>query len=102
MLNEAGFEVSEAENGSDALQRLSYLGAVDLVLVDWNMPIMNGFEFIRTIRADEKYRDMRIIMVTTETGSEEMSMALEAGADEYVMKPFTKDDILQKIQMLGI
>ena len=102
MLMESGFEVTEAENGQDGLARLAELGSVDLALVDWNMPVMNGYEFVQAVRKDRLHDGMRLMMVTTETGAEEMTLALEAGADEYVMKPFTKDAIIEKIRMLGL
>lgn len=102
MLREAGFETFEAGDGKEALAVLETEGAVELALVDWNMPVMNGFEFLCAARAEADYSSMRIMMVTTETGVEEMTKALESGADEYVMKPFTKDDIVEKIKMLGL
>lgn len=102
MLTEMGFEVTEAENGADALEKLEQLGPVELALVDWNMPVMNGFEFVKWVRGRSEHDNMRLMMVTTETGAEEMTMALEAGADEYVMKPFTRDAIGIKIRMLGL
>lgn len=102
MLVDAGFEVTEAQDGSDALSKLEGEGKVDLALVDWNMPVMNGLEFVKAVRAESRHDGMRIMMVTTETGAEEMTLALEAGADEYVMKPFTKEAITEKIRMLGL
>lgn len=102
MLLEAGFEVTEADNGADALAQLERLGSVELALVDWNMPVLNGYEFVKAVRAQPAHDDMKLIMVTTETGAQEMSMALEAGANEYVMKPFTKEDITEKLRMLGL
>lgn len=102
MLEGLGFEVTEAENGSEGLRRLEQSGPSDLALVDWNMPVMNGYEFVQKVRADEQYGDMRLMMVTTETGTEEMVMALEAGADEYVMKPFTQTELVSKLGLLGL
>ncbi len=102
ILVDIGFEVSEAENGSDALTRLRANGAPDLALVDWNMPVMNGFEFIQAVRQDSQYAALRLMMVTTETGFDEMQAALAAGANEYVMKPFTKEVILEKLSLMGI
>ncbi|MEE8606257.1 MAG: response regulator [Nitrospiraceae bacterium] len=102
ILKEIGFEVSEAGHGREALERLKEIGTPDLALVDWNMPEMDGFEFIRAVRADHAYDSMRLMMVTTETEMEQVAKALEAGANEYVMKPFTKDVILEKLDLLGI
>lgn len=102
ILKEIGFEVCSASHGIEALERLKEVGKVDLALVDWNMPEMNGFEFVCAVRKDEKYNDMRLMMVTTETEMSQVIKALEAGANEYVMKPFTKEVIREKITLLGI
>lgn len=102
ILKELGFEVCSASHGIEALQRLKEVGKVDLALVDWNMPEMNGFDFVCAVRKDEKYNDIRLMMVTTETEMSQVIKALEAGANEYVMKPFTKDIIREKIVLLGI
>jgi two-component system chemotaxis response regulator CheY len=101
-LRELGFEVIEAGNGLEALDRLQEVGQVDIALVDWNMPEMNGFEFVQEVRSKPVYDEMKIMMVTTETETEQMSAALQAGANEYVMKPFTKEVIQEKLQLLGI
>ena len=98
----AGFEVYEAANGRDALAQLrSNAGEISLVLVDWNMPQMNGLEFVKRVRADPGFAAVRLMMVTTETEMERIVAALEAGADEYVMKPFTKEILFDKLRLLG-
>lgn len=102
ILRQLGLQVSEAANGREALDRLQELDQVQLALVDWNMPQMNGLEFVRQVRADSRYNDLRLIMVTTETEASQLVTALEAGANEYVMKPFTKDVILEKLELLGL
>ena len=102
ILKDAGFEVAEARNGRHALDQLAIIGPPDVVLLDWNMPEMNGFEMLQQLRADLRFRDTRVMMVTTETELAEMSRALGAGADEYVMKPFTRDVILDKLQLLNL
>jgi two-component system chemotaxis response regulator CheY len=102
ILTKAGFDVSGAPNGREGLQVLRAGARPDLVLLDWNMPEMDGFEMLRAMRSDAAFRDTRVMMVTTETELGEMSRALEAGADEYVMKPFTPDVILDKLQILGL
>lgn len=102
ILQQIGFEVSEAANGSEGLEQLEAGFAPCVALVDWNMPVMSGFEFIKAVRAREKYRNIRLMMVTTETGEREISKALDVGADEYVMKPFTKDVIVDKLRLLGV
>jgi two-component system chemotaxis response regulator CheY len=84
------------------LARLQQIGKPALALVDWDMPEMNGLEFIQAVRADHSYNDMRIMMVTTGSEVNAMVNAPEAGANEYVTKPFTKDVILEKLSILGI
>jgi two-component system chemotaxis response regulator CheY len=106
ILAELGFEVCQAENGKDALgvlDRERAAGAgVSLALVDWNMPEMNGLQFVQSLRADSRNADLIAVMVTTETQVDQMVAALEAGANEYVMKPFTKDIIHDKLRILGV
>ncbi len=102
MLRELSFEVVEAANGKEALDQLRGTGKVDLALVDWNMPEMSGFDFIRAVRADHIYDGVLLMMVTTETEMENVVRALAAGANEYVMKPFTRDVILEKLQIFGM
>lgn len=102
LLGEMGFEVHEAEDGHDAMERLKQVGMVELALVDWNMPVMNGLEFVRAIRSDPVHSDMMMMMVTTETTRERVVQALSAGVDEYLMKPVTKEMLAEKLQILGI
>lgn len=104
-LCELGYEVSQAANGAEALRSLergpAAMEGYTLILVDWNMPEMNGLEFVKRIRANEKFSDVKLMMVTTETQPEQMIAALEAGANEYVMKPFTREIIEDKLRLLG-
>jgi two-component system chemotaxis response regulator CheY len=97
-----GFKVSEAENGQMALDALRAAPAISLALVDWNMPVMNGLEFIKAVRADAAYDNVTIVMVTTETETSQMVAALDAGANDYIMKPFTDEIIVERLTMLGI
>ncbi|MGC9669182.1 response regulator [Planosporangium sp. 12N6] len=98
-----GFEVWQAENGREALNLLGASETVPTVaLVDWNMPEMNGLEFVTAVRADPKYRAMTIMMVTTESEQSQIVRALAAGAHEYVIKPFTPDAIEEKLALLGV
>lgn len=101
-LKEVGFEVSEACHGRDALEQLGKIGPVDLALVDWNMPEMNGLDFVVAVRADGAYGQMKLMMVTTESEIARVQTAIDAGADEYVMKPFTTDALRDKLAMLGL
>lgn len=102
ILKELGFETSDACNGKEALDRLEAIAVPDLVLVDWNMPEMDGLEFIKTVRKDSRYRNMIVLMVTTETETDQMLRALSAGADEYLMKPFQRDGLVEKLRLLGV
>ena len=97
-LGELGHEAVEAVDGQDALQKLAKHGPFQLALVDWNMPVMDGITFVQKVR--EKDKNIRLIMVTTEVEMSQISKALDAGANEYVMKPFTKEMLKEKIQML--
>jgi len=98
-----GFDVCEAGDGKEALEVLAQQpGPPELILVDWNMPEMNGLELVTAIRERPVYNDSKVMMVTTETASGQMIKALEAGADEYIMKPFTEDAIRDKLRLLGM
>ena len=101
-LKKQGFEVSEAKHGLDALSVLATPGEFDLILIDWNMPEMDGFELLRRIRAEPRHDRVQIMMVTTESGMAQMSDALSAGANDYMMKPFTFDVIADKLRLLGL
>ncbi len=101
-LVESGFEVLQAANGRQALDRMERDGAFQLVMVDWNMPEMSGLDFIRAVRARPEFRTVRLFMVTTETEIEQMTRALDAGADEYLMKPFTPESVRDKLRLLGL
>jgi two-component system chemotaxis response regulator CheY len=101
-LRGAGFEVVEAGDGAQALDRLSNSGKVDVALVDWNMPEMNGFEFLCAARRNHAYDETKIVMVTTETEIAQVKAALDQGANEYIMKPFTRDAVIEKFQLMGL
>lgn len=103
IMRELGFaEIVEAENGREALNQLKAKGKPQIAMVDWNMPEMNGYEFVCAVRADSAYDDVPLMMVTTETEMDKVIKALEAGANEYVMKPFTKDILREKLMILGL
>ncbi|MFO0999116.1 MAG: response regulator [Planctomycetaceae bacterium] len=98
-----GFRILEAGDGQEGLDRLGeHYPDVELTLVDWNMPVMNGLEFVKTVRADDQYRQMKIAMVTTETEPAQMARALMAGVDEFVMKPFTSEILIEKLRLIGV
>ena len=90
-------------DGEDALKVIeSEKAAVQLVLADWNMPEMNGLDLVRQLRQNPAFSSLKVIMVTTETEVDHIVSALEAGANEYVMKPFTKDILRGKLELVGI
>ena len=92
----------EAGDGAEAILRLKEAGRVDLALVDWNMPRMNGLEFVTALREDHAFDGVRVMMVTTESEITQVARALEAGANEYVMKPFTPEILRDKLGILGL
>jgi two-component system chemotaxis response regulator CheY len=102
ILSELGFPVCSAGNGKEALELVDReQGQFSLILVDWNMPEMNGLEFVRRARLDRRLASVPLMMVTTETEMHHVMIALEAGANEYVMKPFNRDIIEDKLRLMG-
>lgn len=98
-----GFEVSEATNGREALALLEASSQVPkLALVDWNMPEMNGLELIKALRARHCYDVMKVLVVTSEAEIGHMMEAIAAGADEYLMKPFSSEALVSKLDMMGV
>ena len=103
IVSDFGFEVAEAGNGLEALDALRGGGDLPvLALVDWNMPEMNGLDFVKAVRAEPDWREISLMMVTTESEHGQIVRALAAGAHEYVIKPFTPDAIADKIALLGL
>jgi two-component system chemotaxis response regulator CheY len=103
IVGQVGFDVVEAEDGKEAMDVIAGLDAPpDLALIDWNMPNMNGLEFVAAARGDKQLRDMTLVMVTTESEQGQVARALAAGAHEYVIKPFTSDALLEKLALLGL
>lgn len=97
-----GFEVSEAGNGQEALDKVAEGPLPDICLIDWNMPVMDGLQFVVAVRARTEWRGITLMMVTTESEHGNIVRALAAGAHEYVIKPFTPDAIAEKLDMLGL
>ena len=102
LLSGLGFDVAQAGDGAEALSVLDAGTRPDVILVDWNMPVMDGLTFIKNVRAREDLRDISLMMVTTESEQGQIVRALAAGAHEYVIKPFTDEVISEKLTMLGI
>jgi two-component system, chemotaxis family, chemotaxis protein CheY len=102
ILKEIGMEVLEAGNGRQGLEQMKVHPGIELILVDWNMPEMNGLDFIKALRAQKLYDRVRILMVTSETETEQVTKALNAGANEYLMKPFSREILIAKLDLLNI
>ena len=102
ILGEIGFEVTLAADAEEALEVLDDDSYFELALVDWNLPAMSGLDLVKEIRGRSTHDDIRLMMVTTETELARVQEALEAGADEYIMKPFDKEMLLEKLALLGI
>ena len=101
LLEERQIECEEAGDGQAALERLHEGAPFDVALVDWNMPVMNGLEMLERLRA-EGYDQVKLLMVTTEAENDFIIRALNAGADEYLMKPFDAEALGEKLYMLGL
>ena len=96
-----GFNVLEAEHGQEALDQ-TRANAVDVIILDWNMPVMDGMECMKVMRADASIAQPKIIFCTTENEFSKIQQAIMNGADEYVMKPFDEAIIAGKMRQLGI
>lgn len=90
-------DVLEGEDGVQGWNALQSNPDVEMLITDWNMPEMNGLELVQKVRAEEKYADMPIIMVTTEGGKAEVITALKAGVNNYIVKPFTPQVLKEKL-----
>jgi two-component system chemotaxis response regulator CheY len=101
ILNPMGFEVFEAGDGREGLDRVRDIGALDLILLDWNMPGMDGIEFLRILRARTALAGLPVMMVSSNNEAANIAASLDAGANEYIMKPFTEDVIRAKLELLG-
>jgi two-component system chemotaxis response regulator CheY len=101
-LVDLGFEVRDAGHGREGLDVLDAGWIPDLVCVDWNMPVMDGLQFVSAVRANPAWRQVTIMMVTSESEHTQIVKALAAGAHEYVIKPFTADAIRDKLALLGL
>jgi two-component system chemotaxis response regulator CheY len=95
------FEVEEAGDGQEALSRCE-TKMPDVVLLDWNMPVMSGMEFLRLLRQRGHSDQPKVVFCTTENDMAHIRAALEAGADEYVMKPFDRETLHVKLQLVGV
>jgi two-component system chemotaxis response regulator CheY len=101
-VEKSGYTVDEAENGQEALEVLEQIGAVELMLIDWNMPVMSGFELVQALRSNPAFNEMRLMLVTSETDMTRVIAALQAGANEYLMKPVTLELLNDKLRIMGL
>jgi two-component system chemotaxis response regulator CheY len=105
IMSDQGYEVLEAADGQEALDVLEGLAdgvRPDVALIDWNMPNVDGLELVMRIRKTPEWRSITLMMVTTESEYDQIVRALAAGAHEYVIKPFTPEAIVEKLQLLGL
>ena len=101
ILETLDFAVDEAEDGRQALDRVD-ASLPDVILLDWNMPVMSGMEFLRALRQNDYACQPKVVFCTTENDIAHIRAAIDAGADEYVMKPFDRDTLHSKLQIVGV
>lgn len=101
-LRQLGFQVEQAADGREALAQLPAMPRLAVVLLDWSMPGMDGLEVLRRLRSDRRYAQLPVVMVTTEAELPSVGDALQAGASEYLMKPFDAQGLLEKLLLLGV
>ncbi len=102
LVDPMGFEILEAENGERALEVLHEHPDIDVILLDWNMPVMDGLTFLKTLREDQKAPQPVVVMCTTENDMRRIVEAMHAGANEYIMKPFTEELVRGKFEEAGV
>ena len=100
LLNEPRFELTECRDAVEILARLDRGEKCDVLLTDCNMPVMNGYELVGALRAKESFQDIRILMFTINNEWEDVARSLKAGVNEYLMKPFNKEMLISKIDLL--
>ena len=101
ILEELKFEIDEAVDGSDAWEQCQ-VKMPDVVLLDWNMPVMNGFDFLRQLRGSDVPKQPIVVFCTTENDLAHIRAAIDAGANEYIMKPFDREIIEAKLSQVGL
>ena len=101
-VQEFSIDVVEAGDGIEALDQLQRNPSTDIALVDWDMPRMNGLEFVKAVRADQAFASMKVMMVTSHNEMADIGHALEEGANDFLMKPFTGEMVSDKLRMLGL
>ena len=105
LAEELSFQTEAAEDGRDALLKLVKNDPREpfyVALVDWEMPVMNGLELVQTVRRNKDFDSLKLMMVTTLNSMDRVALALEAGANDFLMKPVTKELLEEKLQILGV
>lgn len=102
MVADLGFEVTSAEHGQDALEKLESLESLDAVITDWNMPVMDGAELAKAIRKHSTYGHVPILMISSESDSRRVAKALLSGVDEYLFKPVDREMIKARLEVMGV
>lgn len=102
LLGSLGMEVTEASDGMEALEALASGDPYEIAFVDWYMPVINGLDLVRRVRAEPAFDSVRLVMVTSECERPMIAAALEAGADEYVTKPFDRMVFESKLVEMGV
>ena len=101
-LRELSFETVLAEDGVDGVEKLKASSPLDIVLVDWDMPNMNGLEFVETVRKEEQFKELKILMVTSHNTMDDVVTAMSTGIDDYLMKPVDEVALSEKLKGLGV
>jgi two-component system chemotaxis response regulator CheY len=101
ILSDLGVEYVEAADGQQAWDLLQQDDDIDVVFVDWNMPTMDGLEFVRRVRSSPRYDGLRMLMVSVNSSTSDLTVALQAGVSDYLMKPFDKPMVKSKLQLMG-
>ncbi|OUW16752.1 MAG: hypothetical protein CBD18_06320 [Opitutales bacterium TMED158] len=101
-LSDFGIETNCAEDGLDALEKVTVESEYDFALVDWDMPRMTGIEFVKEVRSKSELQSMKLLMVTAHTAMEDVGQALHEGANDFLMKPFSKEMVEEKLSIMGL
>ncbi len=99
---ELAFETEQAGDGQEALERLERGCDFEVALVDWDMPRMNGVQFIQAVRTRPEFESLKLLMLTSHNSIQDVRIALASGANDYLRKPVTQEMIAQKLELLGV
>jgi two-component system chemotaxis response regulator CheY len=102
LIEEQGWQAHMAADGQEALRLLDERGVFDVATVDWDMPVMDGHAFVTAVRRDPRFQRMKLLMLTARDSTDEVVKALEAGADDYLMKPVTAEMLQEKMRLIGL